>query len=61
MAKGAWAAAAWPAAKLASQWSSTVVQPRDIDPYGLLSDGDEGETKSGVIPYNPAILENGRI
>jgi hypothetical protein len=35
-------------------------QPKDIDPYGLLSDGDEDDEEKppvGVIPYNPAILE----
>lgn len=31
-------------------------QPSDFDPYGLLTDGEDAKS-TGVMPYNPAILE----
>ena len=35
---------------------TALKQPRDIDPYGLLSDGEEYE-RTDVMPYDPSRLE----
>jgi hypothetical protein len=51
-------AVAWPAAKVANALcldETLVTQPRDIDPYGLLDDG-ETEIAPAVLPYDPGRL-----
>jgi hypothetical protein len=32
-----------------------ITQPRDIDPYGLLDDGEE-KPADATMPYDPTIL-----
>ncbi len=58
MARGAWTKVAWSAACVvnATRLGGDAIQPRDLDPYGLLQDDVQPED-DGRIPYDPKILE----